>query len=377
MSEHAFLSASSSHRWLHCPPSARLCEQFPEVASDYAAEGTQAHSLVEFRLKQALGMETENPLPDLTWCNSEMETCADEYVSYVMELYTQAKKNCPDPVVLIEQRLDYSRYVEDGFGTGDCILVADGLLEVIDFKYGRGVRVEAEKNPQMMLYALGALELFEGLYGIEEITMTIFQPRVANLSTFSMTKKDLLAWAEEVLEPAAKLAFAGIGEFSSGDWCVFCKAKAECRARAEANLEMARHEFKLPPLLHDEEVAEILGQVDELLAWASDFKTHALKAAVSGKVWQGYKLVEGRSNRRFTDEQAVAAAVAQAGFEPYKEKLLGITELEKQLGKTRFNELLQGYIIKPRGKPTLVPESDKRAAMNNARNDFEAEAENK
>ena len=370
MGNHALLSASSSHRWLNCSPSARLTENYPDKSSDFAAEGTDAHSLCEFRLKEALSLKAKNPIENLTWYNEEMESCASDYVSYILELIADAKKNCTNPKVLIEQRLNYSRYVESGFGTGDCIVIADGAIHVVDYKHGKGVEVDATQNSQMMLYALGALELFDRIYDINTISMTVFQPRRSNISTYTLSKDELLDWANDVLVPTAKLAWNGEGEFHCGEWCGFCKAKADCRERAESNLQMARHDFKLPPLLTDDEVEEILSKVDELVSWANDIKTYALQSAISGKEWSGYKLVEGRSNRKYTDETAVASAVKSAGYDPYEKKLLGITEMQKTLGKTKFDELLDAFIYKPQGKPTLVPASDKRQPINTAKNDF-------
>jgi len=368
--KHAVLSASSSERWLNCPPSARLCENYEDKGSDYAAEGTDAHALCEFRLKQALGMPTEDPIENLSWYNEEMEDCAAGYTAYVMELLTVASQTCPDPVVLIEQRVDFTRWVPDGFGTADCILIADGVLNIVDYKHGKGVEVSAVANPQMMLYALGALEIFDGIYDIDEVCMTIFQPRKSNVSVYGMAKEALLEWAQSELAGKAELAFAGQGDFQCGEWCRFCKAKAECRERAAANLELARYEFQTPALLEDDEIADILGKVDALVAWATDVKEYALQQAVSGKEWSGWKLVEGRSNRKYTNDAIVAATVERAGFDPYERKLLGITAMQKVLGKTRFEELLAPYIEKPQGKPTLVPESDRRPAMNTAKNDF-------
>ena len=367
---HALLSASSSDRWLHCPPSARLCESYEDKGSDYAAEGTDAHALCEYKLRKALDMDAEDPTENLSWFNQEMDDHATGYAAYVLEQVEAAKETCSDPVVLIEQRVDVSRWVEEGFGTADCIVIADGTLQIIDFKYGLGVLVSAEENPQMMCYALGALELFDDIYDIDAVRMTIYQPRRDNLSTYDLSKEDLYRWADEVLKPAADLAFAGDGNFLCGEWCGFCKAKNACRARAAANLELARYDFKLPPLLTDEDVEDILGKVDALVAWASDIKDYALQQAISGKVWSGWKLVEGRSNRRYVNDAAVAAAVTKAGFDPYEQKLLGVTAMQKLLGKARFEEVLAGLIEKPQGKPTLVPESDKRPAMNNAKSDF-------
>ena len=370
---HAVLSASSSERWLHCPPSARLCESYEDKGSDYAAEGTDAHELCEYKLRKALGMEAQDPTENLTWFNEEMSDCANGYAAYVLEQVEAAKQTCTDPVVLIEQRVDFSRWVESGYGTADCIIIADGTLQIIDYKHGLGVLVSAEENPQMQCYALGALELFDDIYDIDSVRMTIYQPRRDNVSTYEISKDKLYRWADEVLKPTADLAFVGDGNFLCGEWCGFCKAKHDCRARAAANMELARYDFKLPPLLTDEEVEEILSRVDDLVAWASDIKDYALQQAISGKEWNGWKLVEGRSNRKYTSETAVAGAVTDAGFDPYERKVLGVTAMQKLLGKSRFEELLAAYIEKPQGKPTLVPESDKRPAMNTAKNDFTEE----
>ena len=349
---HAILSASSSERWLHCPPSARLCENYEDKGSDYAAEGTDAHTLCEYRLKRALGIPADDPIENLSWYNEEMEECAAGYAAYVVELLETAKQACSDPVVMIEQRVDFSRWVQEGFGTADCILIADGVLNIVDYKHGQGVEVSAVRNPQMMLYALGALEIFDGIYDIDTVRMTIFQPRKSNISVYEMGKADLYNWADTELNQKAQLAYEGQGDFSCGEWCRFCKANAECRERAAANLALARYEFRAPTLLDDEEIADILGKVDALTTWASDVKEYALQQAISGKEWTGWKLVEGRSNRKYTSESVVAAAVEGIGLDPYERKLLGVTAMQKLLGKTRFEELLAPYIEKPQGKPT-------------------------
>jgi len=370
MSDHALLSASSSQRWLKCPPSVRLCESYPDKGSDYSAEGTDAHSLCEFRVKQALGIAAEDPTENLSYYSEEMEDGAAGYAAYVMELLEAAKKECADPVVLTEQHLDLSRFVREAFGTADCIIAADGTLHIVDYKFGRGILVEAEGNPQLRLYALGSLDIFDGIYDISKVSMTIFQPRRSNISTCTMSKDELYRWAEETLKPAADLAFAGGGEFNCGEWCQFCKAKSDCRERAEYNMELARYDFQLPPLLTDEEVEDILSRADELVSWVNDLKDYALQSALSGKEWSGWKLVEGRSNRKYTNEAAVADAVTAAGFDPYEHKVLSVTAMTSLLGKKRFNDILSGYIEKPQGKPTLVPESDKRPAINTAKQDF-------
>jgi hypothetical protein len=367
---HAILSASSADRWLHCPPSARLCESYEDKGSDYAAEGTEAHALCEYKLRKALGLPAEDPTEKLTYFNEEMNDCATGYAAYVLEQVEAVKQVCADPVVLIEQRVDFSRWVEGGFGTADAIIIADGTLNICDYKHGLGVLVRAEENPQLMCYALGALELFDKIYDIETVSMTIYQPRRDNVSTYEISKDNLHRWADEVLKPTAELAFAGDGNFLCGEWCGFCKAKNDCRARAEANLVLAQYEFKLPPLLTDEDIEDILSKVDELISWASDIKEYALQQAISGKEWNGWKLVEGRSNRKYVNDAVVADVVEQAGFDPYERKVLGITAMQKLLGKSRFDELLSPYIEKPQGKPTLVPVSDKRPAMSTAAADF-------
>jgi hypothetical protein len=370
MARHALLSASSSDRWLHCPPSARLCEQHEDKGSAFAAEGTDAHTLCEYKLRRALGMEAEDPTENLTWFNKEMEDCADAYAAYILELVETARQTCSDPIVLIEQRLNFSRWVKDGFGTGDCVVITDGTLHIVDYKHGQGILVDANDNSQMKLYALGALELFDGIYDIDWVSVTIYQPRRDNVSTQTMPKESLYQWAEEVLKPTAELAYAGDGGFCCGDWCRFCKIKHNCRSRAEANLELAKHDFKLPPLLEDDEVEDILGKIDGLVSWANNIKDYALQAALSGKDWNGWKLVESRSNRKYTDEAAVVDAVKGAGLDPYEHKILGITAMEKTLGKDKFTELLSAYIEKPAGKPSLVPLSDKRPAIHTAQQDF-------
>lgn len=367
---HALLSASSSHRWLNCPPSVRLSEGIPDHGSDYAREGTDAHSLCEYKLKKLLGMDAADPTEQLDYFNGEMEECAENYSSYIMELMEKAKETCDDPVVLVEQRVDFSRFVENGFGTADCVIIADGTMNVIDYKHGKGVEVSADNNPQMMLYALGALEIFDGIYDVNEIQMTIFQPRIGNVSVSSMKKADLLNWANGELRDKAKLAYEGGGEYASGGWCRFCKAKAVCRKRAEENLKMARYDFAPADTLDETEIAAVLDRADELAAWVTDVKEYALSQALSGVRYPGYKVVEGRSARKYTNEEAVANAVNSAGYDPYSHKVLGLTEMQKLLGKQKFTELLADYIIKPQGKPALVPESDKRPEMTTTIDDF-------
>lgn len=373
MGKHALLSASASHRWLNCPPSVRLSEGIPDRGGEYAQEGTDAHSLCEYRLKKLLGMEAVNPTEHLDWYNGEMEECAENYASYVLELLEKAKETCADPVVLVEQRVDFSRFVENGFGTADCIIISDGAMNIVDYKHGKGVEVSAEGNPQMMLYALGALEIFDGIYDIDEVQMTIFQPRIGNISVSGMSKDALLEWANGELTEKAALAYEGGGEFACGDWCRFCKAKAVCRKRAEENLKMAQYDFAPADTLDETEIAAILDRADELAAWVTDVKDYALSQALQGVRYPGYKVVEGRSARKYTNEDAVAQVVSGAGYDPYTHKVLGLTEMQKLLGKQKFNELLAAFIVKPQGKPVLVPDTDKRPIMNTAKDDFKEE----
>ena len=375
MPKHAYLSASASHRWLACPPSAKLCANIPDQASEYAQQGTDCHELCAYLIEKALGREVIDPTDNLTYYDAEMQNCAEEYRNYVLEQIEAAKEFCKDPQVMIEQRLDFSRWVENGFGTGDCVIVADEVLQIIDYKHGLGVLVSAGDdehggNSQMMCYALGALEVFGDIYDINQIKMTIFQPRRENISTYTISRDNLLKWANEVLAPTAQLAYVGEGEFKAGDHCTFCKVKATCRKRAEYNLELAKYDFEMPATLDDTEIAAILEKVDEMISWGNDIKEYALKRAQSGVHFEGWKVVEGRSNRKYTDEAAVAFAVKDAGFDPYEKKLLGVTAMSTLLGKKKFEELLGGLIYKLPGKPALVPESDKRPAMNTAIEDF-------
>lgn len=360
---HAILSASSSHRWLNCNPSARLEQEFEDQETEAAAEGTAAHALCEHKLRKALKLRSKKPVSQYD-CD-EMDDYTDGYVQFVLEQLAQAKLTCPDPQVLIEQRLDFSCYVHDGFGTGDCLIIASPRLHVIDFKYGLGVLVDAYQNPQMMLYALGALRIFDCLYDITEVSMSIYQPRRENVSTWTISVDDLMDWAENTLRPKADLAYKGEGKYAPGSWCQFCKAAVKCRARAEAKLDLARFEFAQPPLLTDAEIEEILGKLEDLTKWANEIMAYAQDAAINhGKEWAGYKLVESRTNRKYTDEEAVAHAAASAGYRDiYKKTLIPITEMEKLMGKQTFKEVLGGLVAKPAGRPTLVPASDKRPAI--------------
>ena len=366
--KHAVLSASSAHRWLNCAPSARLEQTFADRETQAAAEGSAAHALAEHKLRRALKLQTKKPVS----ASTAMRAYTDGYVQFVLEALAQAREKSPDALLLIEQKLDFSRWVPEGFGTGDALIVADDTLHILDLKYGQGVLVEAERNPQMMLYALGALTAFGGIYDLRTIRMTIYQPRRENISAWTITAQALTDWAEDTLKPLAALAYEGGGEYRPGKWCLFCRAAVRCRARAEANLELAKYEFAVPPLVSDAEIGNLLGRLDGLIQWADELKAYALDGALHhGKRWPGWKLVEGRSVRKYTDEEAVIAAASAAGYRDiFRKTLLPITEMEKLMGKQTFAEVLGGCVHKPAGKPTLVPEADKRPAMNIPTTDF-------
>ena len=307
----------------------------------------------------------------------EMQEHTDAYVDYVYEQLEIVKQNCKDPIVLIEQHVDFSEYVPGGFGTADCVIVSNNMLHIIDFKYGIGVLVDAYDNPQMKCYALGALAIFDCLYDIEEISMTIFQPRRENVCTWTTTVQELKSWAENELKPRAEKASKGEGEFHPGEWCTFCRAAVKCRARAEEKLRLAQEEFKLPPLLSDEEIEDVLSVIPDLTKWANDIMAYATESAIlHGKKWNGFKVVEGRSVRKYKDEEAVAQAAKASGYKDiYRHSLITLTEMQRLMGKSKFEKVLGDLIYKPPGKLTLVPETDKREAVNTeeAKNEFNME----
>ncbi len=372
MGEHALLSPSSAHRWIRCTPSAVLETEFEGRSSPAAAEGTAAHALCEHKLKRLLHRRSKRPVS--SYDSDEMEEYTDAYVEFVSELLEKEKQNCKDPLVQVEARLDLSRYVPGAFGTADCLIVADGTLHVIDMKYGLGVLVSAEDNPQLKCYGVAALSIYESLYDIKDVSLSIFQPRRENVSTWTISAKDLKLWAENELKPKAQLAFKGEGDYSPGEWCQFCRAAVKCRARAKEKLLIVEEEFRLPPLLTDDEIEAVLPKLTDIIKWANDIGSYALEMAVShGKEWMGYKVVEGRSVRRYSDEAAVAETAKKNGYtDIYKKSLITMTEMQKLMGKKKFEEILGSLITKPPGKPTLVPVTDKRPAMNvsNAKTDF-------
>ncbi|MBP3037956.1 DUF2800 domain-containing protein [Bacillaceae bacterium Marseille-Q3522] len=368
---HAKLSASGSKRWLTCTPSVKLEQEFPDSTSVYAEEGTLAHEISEQYLLKHLEIISKaaftrriNKHKKHELFSEGMLDYVESYVDQVIERMNYVKSLSDDVTVLLEQRLDFSNWVPDGFGTGDVLIVGEGILEVVDLKYGKGVPVSAEGNTQMRLYALGAINQFSILYDIETVNMTIVQPRLDSISTDTISVDELLTWADEVVKPRAEMAIDGEGEFVAGDHCQFCKARYTCRARAEYNLALAKLDFAKPPSLSNDEIGEVLGKADELKKWAEEVKAYALaQAEEHGVKFPGWKLVEGRSNRKYTDEKQVAKVLFDEGYNEeaiYKKSLLGISAMEKGLGKKRFAELLNGFVIKPAGRPTLVPKSDKR-----------------
>lgn len=376
--KHALLGASSSARWLVCTPSARLEAMLPDEQSPYAAEGTVAHDLAESILRHKLEGKKAPKLDDYS---TEMVEAVNRYVDICEEKVNEARARSSDAEALIEARLDFSRWVPEGFGTGDMVIVADGILEVIDLKYGKGVPVSAIENTQMRLYALGAYDVNEYLYDIKTVRMTIVQPRLDSVSTDELSVEELLDWGDEV-KPIAQRAWNGQGECTPCDYCNFCKARHTCRALADTCLTaFYKDGGKLNQLLTDQEVSDILSMKDLITKWIKGVYDFAYEKALAGeKQWPGYKLVEGTSRRTITDPEAAAKALLDNGYKEediFKPRELeGITNLQKVLGKKGVTEYLEAYIDKPEGKPALVPESDKRPAINTAEtmaNEFDDE----
>lgn len=361
--KHATLSASGAHRWLNCPPSALKEALLPDTTSEAAKEGTAAHALAEWKLLRWLKRKPGRK-PKSDYDSPDLEAYTDDYLQFVKTQVKTLTQKGTKPYVGVEQKLDFSNTVPDGFGTGDCVIISEPVMQIIDLKYGRGVQVFAHDNPQMRLYALGALNAFSLLYEIETVRMSIYQPRLNHIDTVEATVEELNHWANTYVAPIAKIAAVGEGEYKPGDWCLFCKLKGTCRARAEENLAIAQAEFAKPPAqLTPEELAQALQAIPELKAWCKAVEDHTLTTALQGAHYPGYKLVEGRSVRKISDEPKAALLLQQAGIEDiWVNKLKGITELEKQARKTKqnLNSLLGDLLIKPAGKPALVTVDDKR-----------------
>lgn len=381
---HAVLSPSGAGRWLACTPSARIEQRFPDRTSSAAEEGTLAHELGETKLRlktKEIKKAEYNKIIEVITSNSmyseAMNEYVDGYVTYVWEQFNAAKKSNKDAVIMVEAKLDMTEYVPEGYGTGDAVVISDGVLNIIDLKYGKGVPVSADCNKQMMLYALGALADFDMLFDITRVRMTIYQPRLDNVSVFEMGVDELKQWANSILAPRARQAFDGAGEFVAGDHCRFCRAKAQCKALADYNLAVIKkNELRDSALLADADIEEVLGMADAVRKWLAAVEEFAFEQALDGKKWDSYKLVEGRSNRVYADAEAVVDTLLLEGFTEenlYEKKLLGITAMEKVVGKKLFGDVLSPYIIKPQGKPTLVPRGDKREewhAADSAAEDF-------
>lgn len=371
---HAILSPSAASRWLACTPSARLEQEFPNTSSSYADEGTLAHAVGECILKELGGFitpaEAETIMAQLIqnkYYSKELHDYAEGYAYFV---WNQCK---PGTSLFIETRLDMTRWVQEGFGTADAIVIGEGILRFSDLKYGKGVPVYAEENPQLKLYALGAYEEFRHIFEIDEIEVNIYQPRTDNISQWKISAKDLLHWADTELREKAKLAFEGKGEFNPGKACTFCRAKVKCRALAEYNLELAKMDFANPEILTDEELVEILEKKKQFESWMDAVAGYALQTAIAGKEWPGYKVVEGRSVRKYRDEGEVVAKLTAAGHTDIFKKpaIFALGEMEKKIGKPAFKELVEPLLVKPAGKPTLAPISDPRAPYSTAESDFE------
>ncbi len=384
---HALLSASGSSRWINCTPSAKLEEKYgKQTTSVYAQEGTLAHEISELYIKHdilhsidaeefshQLEMLMENEL-----FNEEMLSVIPIYVDYCASEYKSAKSQNSEAIMEIEQKLDLTEYVPESFGTADCIIISDGTIEVIDLKYGKGVPVYADANRQLMLYGLGALRKFDVMYDIQNIKLAIVQPRINNISTWQISVKDLMHWAETELKPAAKLAFEGKGEIKAGSWCKFCSVKNQCKALAEQQLEIAKYEFKKPEFLSDDEISDILKRAHKFIEWINSIEEYAQTEAYNGnKVWPGFKVVEGISRRKWVDEEKVIDTLYSrfpelSDDQIFDTKLVSISQIEKLLGKKTVQEKLGDVIIKPQGKPTLVPDTDKRPSIGieDAINDF-------
>lgn len=370
--KHAVLSASGSHKWLVCTPSARLEENFENKTSSYMAEGTLAHKIAEFKVRsyflepipKATYTRRLNKLKKEDYFDKEMLTHTDTYLEYIKGIALETNTK---PFIAVEQKVDYSDYAPEGFGTADCILISGNVLRVIDFKYGKGVEVSAEENPQMKLYALGALKQFGIFYNIESVVLSIVQPRINNISEFEISKEDLLNWGETIVKPQAQKAFMGLGEFKQGDHCKFCRAKGACEFRAKENMKVAEDvkQKQIKGLLSNDEVAEVLNKTEGLNDWIKSVSEYALNELLKGNVIPGYKAVEGKSNRKIVDIDKAFEILEASGIDAallYERKPLTLTQLEKTVGKKQLAETIGDYIEKPKGSPTLAKESDKRQA---------------
>lgn len=372
--QHALLSASSAHRWLHCTGSPLLEKEFPDTTSVYAQEGTLAHELCELKLKKYTTVmpkgtytRAHNKIMKSELWQNEMEGTSETYLEYVKGIMLSCEIA---PAVLIEKRVDFSRYVPEGFGTADCLILAGDTLHVVDYKHGKGVVVDADHNPQMMLYALGAMDELSLLYRFKSVHMVIVQPRVSNISEFTMTADELIEWGETIVKPKAEAAISGNGTFEAGDWCRFCRAKQQCKTRYESNDSLypqlsAQHD---PRLITLEELGEYLKRGRDMAAWLEDMKEYALSESLAGADVPGWKAVEGRGSRAFTDTDEAVDTLIKNGIDEsvlYERRVLTLAQMEKAVGKKAFGEIVGNLVVKNPGKPTLVEESDKRPKITN------------
>lgn len=370
---HALLSVSGSSRWMNCPPSARLEDSIPDKGSTvFADEGTLAHEIGETMLRATVEGWPTSKLDKALLALSRHELYYDGmedevamYVDFCLDEYKSAHQRTKGSAqILIEQRIDLIEFIPEGFGSNDCVILADSTMYVIDLKFGRGVRVNAQDNSQLKLYAVGAYHANEMAYDIDTVVMVIVQPRLDHISIAEISVGELMDWADNEVRTSAQLAHEGKGEFKVGDHCKWCKAKPICRAYGEFAQEFAAREFEVDKTLSDTEILEIYGKLHLLTDYVSSMNEYVLSEALGGKQWPGYKLVEGRSVRRWSDEgKAIEVLTTQKGFtedDILNKKLKGIGEIEKLVGKKEFPDLLDGAWAKPEGKPTLVPETDKR-----------------
>jgi hypothetical protein len=378
-------SASASGRWINCPPSVRLSASFPDSSTDYAKEGTLAHSLAELMLNyinlNIPKKEYKSKIKEIEsseYYSVSMTEYINDYVNEVIQLFDKIKESCPGARLLTEVQVSYDRWAPGGFGTSDVVILADDTAYVIDLKYGKGVEVSAVENSQLMLYGLGVYDEFNLVYDIQEMHLIIMQPRLAHRSDYVIAADDLVRWADEVVVPAVKKVQEDTGEFKTGEHCRFCKAAAICKARSEEALSVLKHDMNDLGSISDDEVKDLLDSIDRITKWCEIFKDYQLERALNGETIEGYKLVEGRSVRKYSDEDEVAKALTGAGYEEamlYERKMLGITAMEKMVGKKNFADICGNLIVKPAGKPALVPESDKRPALNSIKDDFNDEEE--
>lgn len=386
---HALLSASGAPRWLNCTPSAKLEDEYGEKkSSPFAEEGTLAHELAELYLRKDVlqdirDVEFEAKLSEIMehkLFKEEMLDCVPIYTDYCADEYASAKLTSDLAIIEIEQRLDLTEFIPDSFGTADCVIIKDDVMQVIDLKYGKGVAVQAEWNKQLMLYGLGALRKYDTMYDIKEVMLTIVQPRLDSISSWQIPVSELTNWAVEELKPKAEMAYAGEGELSPGEWCKFCSVKNKCRALYEQQMEVARYDFANPEFLTDEEIADVVLRAPRLIEWANGIGEYASEKALNeGKAWPGLKLVEGVSRRKWSVEEEEVAKTLKAKCPEltddaiYDMSLKSLTEIEKLVGKKAFAAQFGELVVKPQGSPKLVSIEDKRPAMgvSQAKLDFE------